>query len=865
MTRSDYDVLAVTDFRYSGGTTASIAQEVEVQARMGLRTGLIHIDAPHMARGRWSARILGLLAGGFAELVPADRAVRARLMILRHPRVFQHAGWSIAARADHVVLVANQVYRDGANRRPYFDVDAVRRRLRDELGVDPVWAPIGPMMRDSLALAPQPPPMTDADWCNIIDVDAWVRPPQPRVPGPLRIGRHSRDNPKKWPERRADLLAAYPDTPETEVRVLGGANAAARVLGGRPRHWRVYPFDAVAPRAFLHDLDAYVYFHHSGYQEAFGRAVLEALAAGLPVITHPYFERLFGDACRYCEPREVPARLRELGDPPARNSAGIELVRRRYGWDAHARRVAAYLELDDRSLPARPPARRRVLFISSNGGGLGHLTRLLAIARRLPAELEPVFVTLSSGVAAVRSFGYWVDYIPGPTSGALRDNPWGDYVDRRVRAAVRRLAPVAVVFDGTFAYRGLCDALDAFPEVFKVWSRRAMWKPVGPVREARALAHARSFDLVLEPGEYAAEVDDGFTRTQTDATTVLPPVVLLDPGELLPRAQARRELGIDVDAVAVLLNLGAGNINSIDKLAAVVGRVLRDDPAVHLVAARSIIASGKLPVEGERVTAIETYPLGRVMRAFDFAVVAPGYNSFHELLAYGIPTLFVPNDDTALDDQGKRARWGERAGACLVCDADDLAELERALRRLLDPEVRAALARRCGELVAADGAARAAALIAEGCAAHRPGVRAPARARASLARRALSAIRAAVRLRGRVRAAAAAPRTLFIMAPDVLATDEGRADVETVRGLGDRAICLAAPTDLQALQRVGLWVEAITDDQLDEALWPPELGSYAVDKARALMAAYNCQEVRFIGETGLERVRTALALRHRLS
>ena len=849
MTAYDFDVLTVTDFRHSGGTTASIAQEIEVQARMGLRTGLIQIDAPYMRRGKWAARIRGLIVGGFAELVGADQPVRAHLMVLRHPRVFEHAGWSIAARADHTVMVANQVYQDGTRERPYYDLAAIERRLREQLGVEPVWAPIGPMMRDSLARAAQPvPAMTDSDWCNVIDVDSWQPRHRSAHTGAVRVGRHSRDNFKKWPETRADLLASYPDSEGYEVRVLGGAKAAKRVIRRLPGNWRVFPFDSVRPQQFLADLDVYVYHHHSGWQEAFGRAVLEALAAGLPVITHGYFQRLFGDTCIYCEPKEVPARLAELGKNPALNQAGIDFVRQHYDWDAHARRIGPFVQRADAGVTSRPSARTRVLFISSNGGGLGHLTRLLAIARRLPPEFEPVFLTMSSGIDAVRALGYWVDYLPGPTSGELRNNEWLDYVNERVSAAVRVLSPAAVVFDGTFVYRGLRDALGALPQVFKVWSRRAMWKPLSVRRAMQAEAHV--------PGEFAGDVDDGFTRTQDQLTTTLAPVVLLGPDELLARADARAELGIEDDAVAVLLNLGAGNINRIDNVVTAVAEILRENPKTHLVAAQSIISSAQLPDAPGRITMIETYPLSRVMRAFDCCVIAPGYNSYHELLSYAIPTLFIPNEQTALDDQVKRATWGARAGTNLVSGAEDLPTLRDALHRLLDSEVRASLAQRCRQLAPADGAAQAAALIARGCVARHTGTETPGTPAPPFVRRAITAVGKALR-RGRPRSAKP-ERTLFVLERQITATQSGRDAIETIAGLGKAAVCMVGAGDFQAIRRLGLNVELITEDLDSDELSDLELAMYAIDKARALIEAYNCRAVRVVGETGLGKQIAAL-------
>ncbi len=48
---------------------------------------------------------------------------------------------------------------------------------------------------------------------------------------------------------------------------------------------------------------------------------------------------------------------------------------------------------------------RRILFLSSNGTGLGHLTRSMAIARRLDPSLEPLFFTLSGRGARGRRPG----------------------------------------------------------------------------------------------------------------------------------------------------------------------------------------------------------------------------------------------------------------------------------------------------------------------------------------------------------------------------------------------------------------------------------------------------------------------------
>ena len=61
---------------------------------------------------------------------------------------------------------------------------------------------------------------------------------------------------------------------------------------------------------------------------------------------------------------------------------------------------------DERSRPGAG----RILFVSSNGTGLGHLTRSMAIARRLE-RLEPLFLTLSGAAPVVREQGFPVEYV----------------------------------------------------------------------------------------------------------------------------------------------------------------------------------------------------------------------------------------------------------------------------------------------------------------------------------------------------------------------------------------------------------------------------------------------------------------------
>ena len=89
--------------------------------------------------------------------------------------------------------------------------------------------------------------------------------------------------------------------------------------------------------------------------------------------------------------------------------------------------------------------------------------------------------------------------------------------------------------------------------------------------------------------------------------------------------------------------------------------------------------------------------MSRYFNAFDAAIAAAGYNAFHELIALGVPALYVPMARET-DDQAARARWAESAGLGLGTDGPADLRLEAQLDRLLDAGERDAIAERLAEL-----------------------------------------------------------------------------------------------------------------------------------------------------------------------
>ena len=347
----------------------------------------------------------------------------------------------------------------------------------------------------------------------------------------------------------------------------------------------------------------------------------------------------------------------------------------------------------------------RVLFMTSNGTGLGHLTRSMAVARRLDPGVEPVFLTLSRAAPVVREQGFLVDYMGAyDTPGAGSHLEWSRRLRARVASLLADVRPAVVVFDGAHPYPSAIEAMRSVPGLTSVWSRRPLWQP----RRGRAiLALAAAFDLVLEPGELAADDDAGLTVARRDEALRLDPIVFCDESELLAREEAERALGLEPGRLNVLVALGQGR-----RVDAAVRRCLARlaaEPGVQVAALESSIST-RLDVPGDVKLLRETYPVSRYYRAFDFAVSAAGYNAYHELIRFAVPTLFVPMP-RELDDQAARARYAERAGIALACDGPGSELIEPRLEEMLDASLRARLAARGRELAGPNGAVEAARLL----------------------------------------------------------------------------------------------------------------------------------------------------------
>ncbi|RWF76112.1 MAG: hypothetical protein EOS26_13575 [Mesorhizobium sp.] len=347
--------------------------------------------------------------------------------------------------------------------------------------------------------------------------------------------------------------------------------------------------------------------------------------------------------------------------------------------------------------------KRGICFLSSNGVGLGHLTRQLAIAQRMSSHWRPLFVTMSYAAGLASKSGYPTLFIPHHYALGTESEDWNPQLELELELLARHVPLTALIYDATAVYGGVIETMARHREIYSVWMRRPMWREM----HRGFLALSDRFDAIIEPGELADELDEGPTKEFQHQVHRVPPVLMLAPGERLERAQARRDLALPDDAIVVALQLGSGTNFDMEPVRKAAIATLLRNPEVVVLDLRSpgrSTGGDEIP-SSPRHRRIAMFPAFRHSRAFDAAVCAPGYNTFHENILGGIPTLFVPNEADEMDQQLSRARWAEGLGmALLLRCADHLTGIETSIKQLLDRTEQHAMAERCKRIEWTNGA-----------------------------------------------------------------------------------------------------------------------------------------------------------------
>ena len=708
-----FDVVIIGDFRFPGGTSSAIASEVTALTDAGYSVGLVPVAGsvlkyPHPI----NEVISDLFTDGPATLIAPHQPVQARLCVLHHPQVFSaypSQAWNISAEVYRLIVHHPPVDTSGEK---YYDWAAIDQTVNDLFGAVQ-WAPVGPKVRAAFDSLDKQPVLASDDWLNVLDVNDFALERDGFIGARPVIGRHSRPEPQKWPDDKTIFLQAYPEAPDITVRLMGYGAAQKEMIGVPPANWELLPFNALPVARFLAGIDFFVYFHSDAWIEAFGRSILEAIAAGAVAILPRHFQPLFGDAALYCDAEDVARLVRDLHRNPIKyrrqSRRGKDIIREKFGPGQAVARVAALIGKPRKSRKAAEAKQpTKILYLTSNGVGMGHITRAMAVARRLPETVVPVIATMSKAFAVCRDDGIHSEYIPYHKSIGMEYMHWQLSLEKEMAELIAFHRPQVFVLDGNVPYRGLVSTLKRHPEIWKVWQRRGMW---APGTGGAHIAQEPVFDAVVEPGELAAAFDRGATRDSRSKSFLVNPIRYLRDEETLSRQNARKDLSLGRDDTAVLLQLGSEKNFDLSAVRRQVLAKLTAQDGLKIVNAEWLIRNGSTELPAG-VESIRKFPISKYLAAFDFAVSSAGYNSFHENIHAGLPTIFVANENPEQDEQWLRAHYAQLKNLARSSRFHDAYALDGALLQMLDPMARKQMRQNCLAARVQNGAEQAAIYLA---------------------------------------------------------------------------------------------------------------------------------------------------------
>lgn len=693
-----FDLIVAADMTRGGDAGLRIATEAQVAADLGMRAGLLHL--PEGQHERVSADVHGALRRRWAAAIDLQGEIETKLLVVYAAGGPRATPPGLAGlRAQTVVLVVDDVPEPS--------------RLAEWLPLTCgplLLAPTNRWVRAGIEALQLPLPMEEADWRTSV---ASAEGPGKALGARLQLGLVVPADNRERTALPTQLEAMLPRGDWVDVHLFG---ATADGLAGMPRLTAPHGLQAASDfdvACFLSQVDVLACFPTAPGREMPEAAIALAMAAGKPVAMPPAYHPHFGAGLLYCDIDQVVGRAVALLRRPKDRDAAAETARaeagRQFPRAAHAERLTRLAGFAPVALRAPPTPRKRrpsVLFVPSNGVGLGHVSRLLAIANRVQGHCDTAFATLAQAASIVESFGHVTHYLPSLSDTKAEMPVWDAWFRLELERLIELHDADVVVFDGNNPTPGLVHAARSQPPCRLAWVRRAMGKAgASPFLHLSGL-----FDLIIEPGELAEAYDRGATAARRHEVERVEPIRLLDLEDLLPRTIARAELGLDPQRPAVLIQLGAGAHRNVVDLTDAAVRALQGHDGAQIVIAEW--ENGVVPMSlwpGTQV--VSGFPMSRYTRAFDFSISAAGYNSFHEAIEFGLPTVFVGNSHPAIDDQVARASMAQEAGAAIELPEDELYQLPAICELLLEASVRDVLRARCQTLRRPNGAVAAAALI----------------------------------------------------------------------------------------------------------------------------------------------------------
>lgn len=341
----------------------------------------------------------------------------------------------------------------------------------------------------------------------------------------------------------------------------------------------------------------------------------------------------------------------------------------------------------------------RIVNYAVNGSGAGHLTRLCAINRWIRRYLhvldlraEIYFLTSSEADSLLFTERFASFKMPSKTiigDTGIDKITYLSLAKQWVWHSLGLLRPDLFLVD-TFprgSFGELLSALDLCRH--KAFIHRSVKEEF--LHRPDFAAMLPLYDLIVVP-EYEKESQGTIKGLRRGQLHYVGPVMIRDRAECLSRDKVRSHFAVGEDQRLVYVSAGGGGDRGAASHLRTVCDLLAQVPSLHLIVGAGPLYRGP-SLHRPNVTFLTQPGMAELLPGMDLAICSAGYNSFHELMHAGVPTIFLPQEKIA-DEQDKRADQAAQCGAAIhlrepIGSPQFASQLQHALATLLHPEHRA--------------------------------------------------------------------------------------------------------------------------------------------------------------------------------
>ena len=262
--------------------------------------------------------------------------------------------------------------------------------------------------------------------------------------------------------------------------------------------------------------------------------------------------------------------------------------------------------------------------------GFGHFTRSIAIAqsfKKLSPDTEIVFFTTMPTLQILSEYGFIGYHLPGRYRyEKMEANVWNPICEEMLSLVFLFIVQKRSSLMGPFPYRGMLNSLNnQNSDMLKLWVRRGGNKKKSKNIPVESIG---KFDAVLRPG------DSGKPDFEEEHNHNIPIVktnpILIEHSDTT-EINLRERLGIPDYSTLCYVQLGAGNINDIESEISMSLSALSEFEHVYTVVGESMLGE-RISSSFQNVRILRDYPNSKFFNQFDFAIIAGGYNSYHEVV-----------------------------------------------------------------------------------------------------------------------------------------------------------------------------------------------------------------------------------------